>query len=98
MDSAPNLPDGAETIETAMATLSLKSAGHIARKTLFQNLTLTLGPGDCLGLVAQNGTGKSTLLRCLAGEVGLSQGEIMTSRGQHRFLEIAERYLITACG
>ena len=81
MDSAPNLPDGAETIETAMATLSLKSAGHIARKTLFQNLTLTLGPGDCLGLVAQNGTGKSTLLRCLAGEVGLSQGEIMTSRG-----------------
>ncbi len=59
MDSAPNLPDGAETIETAMATLSLKSAGHIARKTLFQNLTLTLGPGDCLGLVAQNGTGRA---------------------------------------
>jgi ATPase subunit of ABC transporter with duplicated ATPase domains len=64
-----------------MATLSLNGAGHIARKTLFQNLTLTLGPRDCLGLVAQNGTGKSTLLRCLSGELELSHGEIMTSRG-----------------
>ena len=64
-----------------MTILSLKDATFVARETLFQNLTLTLGPGDRLGLVAQNGAGKSTLLRCLAGEIELSRGEVVRSRG-----------------
>jgi ATPase subunit of ABC transporter with duplicated ATPase domains len=64
-----------------MTILSLNNASYIARDHLFQNLDLTLGPGDRLGLVAQNGAGKSTLLRCLAGEAELSSGEIYISRG-----------------
>ncbi|MEM7225528.1 MAG: ABC-F family ATP-binding cassette domain-containing protein [Pseudomonadota bacterium] len=64
-----------------MSILSLKDAAFVARTTLFQNLTLTLGPGDRLGLVAQNGAGKSTLLRCLAGETELSHGDVIRARG-----------------
>ena len=64
-----------------MSILSLKDAAFVARAPLFQNLTLTLGPGDRLGLVAQNGAGKSTLLRCLAGEIELSHGGVIRSRG-----------------
>ncbi|MGW0248740.1 ABC-F family ATP-binding cassette domain-containing protein [Nocardia goodfellowii] len=41
------------------------SAGHGAR-TLFEDLDLTLAPGDVIGLVGVNGAGKSTLLRMLA--------------------------------
>ncbi len=64
-----------------MTTLSLRQAGHRAGDLLFTNLTLTLGQGDRLGLVAPNGRGKSTLLRALAGELELSEGDIVRSRG-----------------
>ncbi len=41
------------------------SAGH-GERTLFDELDLTLAPGDVIGLVGVNGAGKSTLLRMLA--------------------------------
>jgi ATPase subunit of ABC transporter with duplicated ATPase domains len=63
-----------------MSILSLKDAALGGHAPLFQNLTLTLGPGDRMGLVAQNGAGKSTLLRCLAGEIDLSHGDVIRSR------------------
>ena len=36
-------------------------------KTLFQNVSFTVGEGDRIGLIGPNGSGKSTLLRILAG-------------------------------
>ncbi|MCP2295557.1 ATPase components of ABC transporters with duplicated ATPase domains [Nocardia amikacinitolerans] len=41
------------------------SAEH-GERTLFDDLDLTLAPGDVIGLVGVNGAGKSTLLRMLA--------------------------------
>ncbi|MFC9435164.1 ABC-F family ATP-binding cassette domain-containing protein [Nocardia sp. NPDC057030] len=41
------------------------SAGH-GERVLFDDLDLTLAPGDVIGLVGANGAGKSTLLRMLA--------------------------------
>ncbi|WP_280469406.1 ABC-F family ATP-binding cassette domain-containing protein [Nocardia farcinica] len=41
------------------------SAGH-GERTLFDDLDLTIAPGDVIGLVGVNGAGKSTLLRMLA--------------------------------
>jgi ATPase subunit of ABC transporter with duplicated ATPase domains len=50
------------------ATLVAKdlSGGHDHR-TLFSKLSLTVAPGDVVGVVGANGAGKSTLLRLLAG-------------------------------
>ncbi|MFJ6077277.1 ribosomal protection-like ABC-F family protein [Pseudarthrobacter sp. NPDC092419] len=50
------------------ATLVAKdiSGGHDHRQ-LFSNLSLTVAPGDVVGVVGANGAGKSTLLRILAG-------------------------------
>lgn len=50
------------------ATLVAKdlSGGHGHRR-LFDNLSLTVAPGDVVGVVGANGAGKSTLLRLLAG-------------------------------
>jgi ATPase subunit of ABC transporter with duplicated ATPase domains len=64
-----------------MAQLSLKSVGVSLNAPLFANLTVVVGPGDRLGLVAANGRGKSTLLRCLAGETEPTSGDITRSRG-----------------
>lgn len=42
-------------------------AGGYGHRTLFDDLDLTVAPGDVIGVVGANGTGKSTLLRLLAG-------------------------------
>lgn len=47
-------------------------------KTLFENITFGLSKGDKTALVAPNGTGKSTLLRIIAGEEVQDSGEVMT--------------------
>jgi len=42
-------------------------AGGYGHRTLFDELELTVGAGDVVGVVGANGAGKSTLLRILAG-------------------------------
>jgi ATPase subunit of ABC transporter with duplicated ATPase domains len=50
------------------ATLVAKDlAGGHDHRTLFSKLSLTVAPGDVVGVVGANGAGKSTLLRLLAG-------------------------------
>ncbi|MBJ3784475.1 ABC-F family ATP-binding cassette domain-containing protein [Devosia sediminis] len=64
-----------------MGTISLQQAGHRAGDLLFSNLNLVIADGDRVGLVAPNGRGKTTLLRAMAGQAELSDGEITRSRG-----------------
>ena len=42
---------------------------ELGGRTLFRDLSFTLTPGTRLGLLGLNGTGKTTLLRILAGEI-----------------------------
>ncbi|MGP4058379.1 ribosomal protection-like ABC-F family protein [Mycobacterium sp. 4D054] len=59
------------------ATLVAKNvAGGFAHRTLFENVDLTVAPGDVVGVVGANGAGKSTLLRILAGELDPLRGSV----------------------
>jgi len=64
-----------------MAQINLKDLSVTLGEPLFANLTLELRGGDRVGLVAANGRGKSTLLRCIAGLVEPTKGEVSRSRG-----------------
>jgi ATPase subunit of ABC transporter with duplicated ATPase domains len=64
-----------------MALISLRNVGVTLSTPLFSNLTLAIGAGDRTGIVAANGRGKSTLLRCIAGTFDPTIGEITRSRG-----------------
>jgi ATPase subunit of ABC transporter with duplicated ATPase domains len=64
-----------------MALIALRDLGVVTPRLLFQNLTLSIGPGDRIGLVAANGAGKSTLLRCIAGQAEPDAGSVVLSRG-----------------
>jgi ATP-binding cassette subfamily F protein uup len=48
---------------------------------LFRDLSFTLTPGTRLGLLGRNGTGKTTLLRLLAGELQPDSGAIERAPG-----------------
>ena len=51
-------------------------AKELGGRTLFRDLTFTLQPGTRLGLLGLNGTGKTTLLRILAGELEADTGRV----------------------
>lgn len=56
-------------------------AVRIGVTTLFENLALTLHPGDRLGIVGPNGAGKSTLLKILAGLGSSDTGQVSWRTG-----------------
>jgi ATPase subunit of ABC transporter with duplicated ATPase domains len=64
-----------------MASITLKDLGVALGAPLFSDLTLSIASGDRLGIVAANGRGKSTLLRCIAGTLDPTTGDITRSRG-----------------
>lgn len=64
-----------------MAQMNTKDLGIMLGEPLFSGLTLDLRGGDRIGLVAANGRGKTTLLRCLAGQLDPTTGDITRSRG-----------------
>jgi len=62
--------------------IQLTGAGkRYGPKLLFENLDLLITPHDRIGLVGANGTGKSTLLKVLAGLETLDYGGITVARG-----------------
>jgi ATP-binding cassette subfamily F protein 3 len=62
--------------------IQLSSAGkHFGSKTLFEGLNWVVNNGERVGLVGANGTGKSTLLKVLAGIETLDEGSYFASKG-----------------
>ena len=54
-----------------------KSFGEL---TLFRDISFSVGEGQKVGLIAKNGTGKSTLLSILSGKEGYDSGDIVFRR------------------
>ena len=52
------------------------------KRTLFEEVSIKFTPGNCYGLIGANGAGKSTFLRCLAGEQEPSSGQVTVTKNQ----------------
>ncbi|KGE04026.1 ABC-F family ATP-binding cassette domain-containing protein [Pseudohaliea rubra] len=68
---APPLTDPALALDRA-------SLGH-SERTVLDDVSLRLAPGDRVGLLGRNGAGKSTLLKALVGRLPLLAGERQAS-------------------
>ncbi|MBV9546549.1 MAG: ATP-binding cassette domain-containing protein [Chloroflexi bacterium] len=53
-----------------------RAAVALGGRTLWGNATFDVGQGDFVGLIGPNGTGKTTLLRVLLGQVPLATGQV----------------------
>lgn len=54
---------------------------RVGDKTLFHDISLGIGEGQRVGLIAQNGTGKTTLLNILAGVDYADAGDVVLRSG-----------------
>ena len=50
-------------------------------KELFNNISLGINSGDKIGLIGVNGTGKSTLLKIIAGIEEPDEGQVVKGKG-----------------
>lgn len=54
----------------------LSNVGYTFSKKIFSNVDLTIASGDRMGIVGNNGEGKSTLLKCITGRLDDYDGQI----------------------
>jgi len=51
------------------------------KRKLFENVSITFTPGNCYGLIGANGSGKSTFLKILSGEIESTAGSVSMNSG-----------------
>ena len=65
--------------------MNILNIEHISKmygeKTLFDDVSLGIHQGDKIGVIGVNGTGKTTLLKIIAGLEETDQGEIICGNG-----------------
>ncbi len=54
---------------------------RFGKKALFDDVTLKFKPGYCYGIIGANGSGKSTFLKVLSGQMAADEGKIDLDRG-----------------
>ena len=61
---------------------------RVGKKVLFEDVNIQFTEGNCYGLIGANGTGKSTFLKILSGQLEPTNGSIAITPGQRlSFLE-----------
>ena len=52
------------------------------KRTLFEEVNIKFTSGNCYGLIGANGSGKSTFLKLLSGELETTTGEIIIDKNE----------------
>lgn len=58
--------------------ISLRYGG----RALFEKVNIKFTPGNCYGLIGANGSGKSTFLKILSGEIEANKGDVTITPGE----------------
>ncbi|NTV91089.1 MAG: ATP-binding cassette domain-containing protein, partial [Clostridiales bacterium] len=58
--------------------ISLRYGGRV----LFDNVNIKFNPGNCYGIIGANGSGKSTFMKILSGEIEANTGDVSITTGE----------------
>jgi ATP-binding cassette subfamily F protein uup len=68
-------------LRSGKTILELHDVGlQMGGRTLGSDIALIVNPGDRIGIVGPNGVGKTTLLRCILGEIEPSAGKVVLGK------------------
>src|SRR3989338_6042165 len=55
---------------------------QFGKRILFEKVSITFQPGHCYGIIGANGSGKSTFLKILSGEIDTTAGDVAVTPGE----------------
>lgn len=55
---------------------------RFGKRTLFEEVNLKFTPGNCYGIIGANGSGKSTFIKILSGEIEQTSGSVIVTPGE----------------
>ncbi|MBF0478974.1 MAG: ATP-binding cassette domain-containing protein [Candidatus Omnitrophica bacterium] len=62
------------------------------KRILFKEVTVTFAKGNCYGIIGANGSGKSTFLKILSGEIETTTGQVSVSPGERLSMLKQDQY------
>ncbi len=65
---------------------------RFGKQDLFSKVNITFAQGNCYGLIGANGSGKSTFLRILSGEVDTTSGDVFIPPGKRMSVLKQDQY------
>ncbi len=61
---------------------------QFGKRVLFENVNMAFAPGNCYGIIGANGSGKSTFLKILTGEIESNSGDVSLAQGERMLLNL----------
>ncbi|MBF0252701.1 MAG: ATP-binding cassette domain-containing protein [Candidatus Omnitrophica bacterium] len=65
---------------------------RFGKRDLFANVSITFAQGNCYGLIGANGSGKSTFLKILSGEIDTTSGDVYIEPGKRMSVLKQDQY------
>lgn len=65
---------------------------QFGKRRLFEGATAAFKPGNCYGLIGANGSGKSTFLKILSGEIEPTTGTVSITKGERLSILKQDQY------
>lgn len=93
-----SFPDPAKTLASPLIQIEGGEVGYTPGQPVLRNLDLRIDHDDRIALLGQNGNGKSTFAKLLAGKIGLERGDMIAHKqlkvgyfAQHQLDELGDR-------
>ena len=72
-------------------TVKLQKAGYSTDESVIKNIFFSVGAGELVGLIGENGTGKSTTIKAILGQLPCMEGEIIIHSKDKAYGYVPER-------